>query len=339
MDEIKKNLKNQPEQKTKEVKKKFEVDIVFLMKNGFKIPKIAEKLNISMPRLQYYLSSLKRKGIVKKIGYGTWEIDNLKEVKISTKDTINQPEHFFTKKEVRGHAFIWKVRVPEKLKKINWNEYFTKKGIPFKEVGLKHTPRVLVEKNKVWFGKKHLIIFELESFFAINSIESRKLAIFKLLSILDRIEKKIDLSLKPYEFTPRREHYALIKNNLAIQCNKEGTKIRVSDKKGLWFVVDNSYNLDEAETLGKEEAALKDNLGVQRYFNEHKETGFNVTPKFILTSFAQSSEVINGMLQNANLYNANIVSHVKAIQELGEGVKKNNEIMEKILKFMGEKEK
>lgn len=325
-----KEVKNQPGQNPKEVKKISLLDIVSFLKRGKNPAQIAKELGISKQRLNYYLADAKSQGLVKKIGYGVWEVDVMKEVKISTKDTILQPGQVQKPKEVRGHAFIWKVRVPKSLKNIDWKAKLQEKGIEFKEVGLKQTPRLLIENRKVWFGKENIIIYELESFFAVNSIESRKLAVYKLLDLLKKIENKVGINLSPYEFTPRREHYALIKNNLAIQCNREGTKIQVFNKKGLWFLIDNSYNLDEAETVGADGEALVDNIGVQRYFNEHKETKFNVTPKFILNSFAQQSQVVNGMLQNANLYNANIVSHVKAIQQLGEGVEKNNRIMEKI---------
>lgn len=105
----------------------------------------------------------------------------------------------------------------------------------------------------------------------------------------------------------------------------------------MWFVIDNSYNLDEAETVGADGEALIDNIGVQKYFNEHKETKFSVTPKFILSSFAKQSQIINGMLQNANLYNENITSHIKAIQDLGEAAKKNNEILQKLTKLLEDK--
>lgn len=301
--------------------KSLNLTIFNLLKRGKRPAQIGKELGLKKTNLQYYLSSLKSQGIIKKVAYGTWEIDVIKEVQISSKDTIPQPQH----KEVRGHAFIWKVKVPNKLKNVDWRGLFKAKNIDFKEVGLKGTPRVFIEGRKIWFGKKNIIVYEPGSFFDVNAMESRKLAVFKLLDLLRKVEDKIGMSLSPYKFTPRREHFALVKNALAVQCNKEGEKIYVKNNGGLWFLIDNSYNLDEAETIGKD--ALKDNIGVQRYFNEHKETNFQVTPKFLL-------KAIGGVTQNQEIFAENMKTHISAIQTLGTQTKNLVEQVEKLSKVV-----
>ncbi len=59
----------------KEVKKeKFYLMVYDLLLKGERPIIICSKLNISKQRLQYYLNYLKNNGIIKKLGYGTWEV-------------------------------------------------------------------------------------------------------------------------------------------------------------------------------------------------------------------------------------------------------------------------
>ena len=65
-------------------------------------------------------------------------------------------------------------------------------------------------------------------------------------------------------------HYAETNNELAQECEKKAYKVRVyttSDSK-LWFLIDNSFNLHEAETVHPETA--KEDMGniVKPFFND-----------------------------------------------------------------------
>ncbi len=63
------------EQVKKQVKKeKFYLMVYDLLLKGVQPTGICSKLNISKQRLQYYLNYLKNNGIIKKLGYGTWEV-------------------------------------------------------------------------------------------------------------------------------------------------------------------------------------------------------------------------------------------------------------------------
>ena len=304
-----KDVKNQLE---KDVKKKFLLNLINALKSGKTPIKISKDLNVSRQKLNYYIRQLKDSGELKKIGYGVWEI---KDVKKSTKDPI--------KKEVRGHAWIWKIKLP-KIK--NWDNriyILDKLKIHYKLVGIKKTPRIIIKDRKVWLGNKNIVIYDINSFIGVTSLESRKLAVWGLKSILEALESKLKVSLKingVYEFKVAREHYALMKNNLAIQCNKDKEKVYVYDKEGLWFCIDNSYNLDEAETLGKN--SMINNLGVQGYFNSHKETKFKVTPEFVL-------HMMNGIQQNQLVFDKNMKSHLKILDKLGKAIDRLNKTFQR----------
>jgi hypothetical protein len=302
-----------------EVKKLSLLGIASLIKRGKSPAQICKELNVSKQSLNYWLSIGKRIGLFRKKGYGVWEVDTMQEVNISSKDTTSQ---LGLPKEVRGHAFIWKVRL---AKKQDWKRILSEKNIEFREVGLKGTPRVMVENRKIWLGKENIVIYEPASFFSVNAVESRKLAVFKLISILKRLEEKLGIEIGNYKFTPRREHYSLIKNALAIQCNEKGEKIYVKDDDvGLWLVIDNSYNLHEFET--QSEKALPLNIVAQNYWNSHKRTGFKVTPEFVLDS-------ISHVTQNQEMFAKNLETHIDAIKTLSSAV---NELKEVVRKLQGD---
>ncbi len=117
---------------------------------------------------------------------------------------------------------------------------------------------------------------------------------------------------KKYQFKVTREHYALIKNCLARQYDKEGKKLQIYNHEGLWMLIDNSYNLHETETV-KAGDAIRDNEGIQNYFNSHKATDFKVTPEFILGT-------MNGIQQNQLVFDNNMKTHLEVLKKLGNAV-------------------
>ena len=281
----------------KEVKKRYLLNLVFAsIKAGKKSNQIIKELSISKQRLQYYLDKLRLANKIKKIGYGVWQ---------TSKDEVGN--------SIRGHGFLWHIKLPTPIK--NWKEILINKKIDFKEINKGNTLQAYFRDNKLWISRKSIVIFDIESYFSSNAVESKKLAIFKLREYLLSLQQRLGVNLQNkgnFILKTSRQHYALVKNCLAIQCNKEGKKINVYNEKGLWFIIDNSFNFEEAETINKD-TAISDSLGIQKYFNEHKETNFQVTPKFIL-------EAINGVTKNQVMFNQNFESHVEAIKKLGDSV-------------------
>lgn len=292
----------------KDVKQISLLDIVNLIKKGFNLNQISKELNVSRQRINYYVKDGKKKGLIIKKGYGLWEISKLEDVKTQ----LRQPN--LTTDSIRGHAFIWKVRF-NKINNINWKSILNLKQINYDDIGIHGIPRILLNGKKIWLGKKHIIIYEPESFFGDNAIESRKLAVYNLLSLLKELQILFSTEFKNIEFTPTREHFSMIKNVLAVQCNKNREKINVYNEKGHWLSIDDSFNLGELENLGSmENKPMETNLKVQRWWNENKETNFDVTPKFILESI---SKIVN----NQNIFDRNIVKHQKVLDEMSETLK------------------
>jgi len=284
-------------------KKNFYLTIFRLLKDGKNPKTISDELHISKQNINYYLRKIKNQGLIRKVGYGTWEL--VKEIEYTEKKSKNN---------IRGHAFIWKVKLP---REINWEKELKGK-IDYKIIR-KHTPRAFIGKKKVWFGKENLIIFEPISFYGDNAIESRKYAVISLLEALQSIENKLSIKLSPYKFTPCREHFAIVRNDLAIQCNRNNERIIIKDNDKEWLWIDKSDGFGELETGNK--GALVNNIGVQKWWNDLKKTNFEVTPTFILKS-------INKVTSNQLMFNQNFESHVKSIKQLGNSAEANSKTVE-----------
>jgi len=292
---VQKKLRYSPKQVTKTSL----LDLIFLSIKANKSTKqICLELDISKRKLQYYLDKLKTNGDIRKIGYGVWQ---------TSYDTVAS--------SVRGHGFMWHIKLPKPIKV--WDIILRKKKIPYILINKNYTYQFHFKENKVWLSKNSIIIYDIKSYFGFNAVESKKYAMFELKSYLNQLQNKLGVNFQVnnnFILKTSRQHYALVKNALAIQCQKDGTKINVYNEKGLWFTIDNSFNLQEAETIHPN-TALSDNLGVQRYFNEHKATKFEVTPKFILNT-------MNGIQNNQLTFSRNIKTHINAIQVLGEQTKR-----------------
>lgn len=301
MEEVKKEVQIN----SKEVQKDTLLDIILVSIQAGKTTKqIKSDLKISKQKLQYYLDKLKSQNKIQKIGYGVW-----------------QQVQTAVGRSVRGHGFLWHIKLP---KEINiWEQILTKKNIKFKKINNGSTFEIYFKENRVWISKNSILIYDIKSYFGFNAVDSKKYAMVELQSYLIELQAKLGIDFKVkgnFVLKTSRQHYALVRNSLAMQCRKDGTKINVYNERGLWFTIDNSFNLEEAETVHKD-TALVDNLGVQKFFNEHKETGWEVSPKFILNGF-------NQLTNNLNMYAENMVSHVKAVQDLGNSAEANAKSVE-----------
>jgi hypothetical protein len=273
----------------------FYLSVLNLLKQGKNPSTISKELNIKKQNLNYYLSILKKKGIIKKVGYGTWE------VKEFTSNTLTKVD-----RKIRGHAFIWTIKLNKQFDWINLlkTDYKLVRGL---------TPRIFIDKRKIWLGKKTLTIYESNSFYGKNAIESRKYAVISLIETLEKIEKLLNINLKPYIFNPAREHYALIKNDLARQCNRRGEKLVVSDLNGKWLWIDDSDGLEELEVGNTN--ALVNSIGTQKWWNDMKRTKFEVTPSFLMESLNKITENQARNEIQVQQFSKQISSHLQLIKE------------------------
>jgi len=290
------------------------------IKKGISPAKICLRYNTSYQRLQYYLTKLKEAGLIKKIGYGTWETNKTydeKELKTTTPHVARNNLHFSIKKKIRGHAFVFKVIIP-KIKK--WKQrvkFLDKQGINYKNLKIiGGGQRIMFRHRKIWLTDKSIVIYEPNSFIADTSKGAKSYAIDKLLYLLKGLESMFDVGFSingKYRFKVSRHHYARMKCELARQYNKENKKLNVYNEKGLWFLIDNSYNLLESETVATDTAQRDMDDVMVPFLNSLQKNP--VTIDQVLSAIQQNA-------QNHALFAENLKSHIQAVKDLGDGVSK-----------------
>ena len=244
--------------------------VLYHIKQGLNPTQIAKKHNISKQRISYYINGLKAKGLIKKVGYGTWETTEK-----TSKNLHKDGDDFFYFSSVRGHGFQFKLILPRKLR--NWEkrvDYLIKKEIPFKLVGYKsQIPRIYFKKYKIWLCKNSIIVYypEALSFFSDSAENSKRDAVLNFHSIIKQLERVLKADFKiggEYVFEVPKRHYALTKNELAGHYIKDHKKIEIRDRKGeLWALIDNSLNLEELEQVHPKTAERDTDVVVEPFMN------------------------------------------------------------------------
>jgi len=285
------------------------------IKSGKKPIILVKQLNISPQLLSYHLKELQRKGIIKKLTKGVWEI---------VKDNLELTSKV---KTIRGHGFIWIIKLPQEIK--GWNkrvEILTKNNINFLKKG--NTIRIIIKDKKVWLNNNSIIIYEPKSFYATLPLETRKLAVYELLETIKSIESTLRMNLHGFKFKTKREHYALVKNDIAIQVNKDGERLYLTDNGEWWGVIDKSNNGDEFEFFKTPSySGLVNSSGALGYYNSHKDTNWQVTPKFILNGFNEINKDREEFRKEIKEFAVALNKHIPAYEGMGNYTKKlGNEI-------------
>lgn len=301
------------------------------IQSGKSPAQISKDLDVSKQKINYYVGKLKKEGCIEKIGYGVWKyIKPFKEVK---KISGDRSKHWggFKENTVRGHAFMFKLELPKGFR--NWDKRekilndLKIKFEPYFVGGVKRGQRLNAQKTKVALTDRSIIVHFPESFIAETSKVAKKDAVAKFLRVIKYLERimRADFSLfGKYKFKVSRQHYSLIKNSLARQyLNDEydAKKLYVYAARGLWLVIDNSYNLEELETVNSE-SSEKDNAKVQNFF-EGLDMVEGYTPQFVMKAIKQNAD-------HLGFYAQHLQTHVASVKDLADSVKKLTEKVEQL---------
>jgi DNA-binding transcriptional ArsR family regulator len=309
-----------------------------LNKENIEENSICSILKLKKSALSYHLSLLKRSNHIKRISNGTWillkeeyeqkEIDKVQKSTQVANETMGNHLNLLKPNNSRGHAFMFVVKVPNKLR--NWNkreEILKKLEIKYENLkNLGNGQKLEIKGRKIHLKNNSIIIYETMSYLAEMASGSKKQAVYSLLSTMKSIERELhaNFSIKGnYQFKVARSHYALVKNALAKQYDHKKKKLQVFNGNGLWFLIDNSFNLHEAEIIQNKEGdkkAIDRTEGMANFMNDLDKTNYETTPTFLLKSFNEQNKQIGQLTKNMNYYGKNIVSHVGAIRKLGSAV-------------------
>lgn len=295
------------------------------IKSGKNPSQITKDYNISKQKVNYYIGKLKQSGCIEKIGYGTWEFKkDLEKVKIQPKGTIPG------QKQIRGHAFIWKIEFFDNL---GWPEIinnYKKKNLTFYKICNGQVFRTIFNNRKIWLTKNGMVIYEPLDYLGYSSFQVKGTAVFEMDKLVKDFLRELNIKFRPYRFTTSREHYGIIKNQLAKQYNDRKEKLYIRGQDGtVWLWIDDSLSLGELENNN----ALV-NRQVQTFWNDHKKHKFEVNASMVLNNFQESAKQIKANADNLEFHADNMRSHVKATQDLSNATKLLNSSLERQEKIL-----
>lgn len=228
-----------------------EVEVLFLLSNEFLTAnKIAIRRECSKQAVSKIICSLKRKGAINN-AYSPSETMVDKIVPTS------QPSTTFVN-QIRLHAQEFHIKIIYKSEK-------------YKEI-LKHSNTITIDGNTIRLYKNSIEIYSGHSFYS----DTVQKATVKSFEYWNRLFTRMEHDLKAILVKPRaqniklvNQHYAEINNELAQEVEKkEKIRIYTTEDGKLWFTIDNSFNLHEAETLHPETAKEDMAEAIMPLFND-----------------------------------------------------------------------
>lgn len=229
---------------------KTEQDILLLLTDDdfpLNIKQIAQKRNITQRAVQKTVKKIKEKGYL-----------NLANQKVRFFQSTYELSEQSGKNRIRLHGQEWNIRILQKDEKYNKirNEGNT----------------IKIDQNTVRLYEDSIEIYSVKSFFA----DDPQKATSRSLEYWDRFFARLESDLKVILVKNRanniklvNSHYSEINNELGQEAEKKGYKIRVyaTEDGKLWFLIDNSFNLHEAEGVHPR-TSKEDMTEVQNYFND-----------------------------------------------------------------------
>lgn len=287
---------------------------------------------LTIDQVKYALRKLKNQGFIEKVGKA-WvaKVDdipmNVRWKKVHHVGKAHTPPQGGKLKpdDVRAHGFVGTLKMP-KLKgwKENRQEILDKLKIKYKYFEQKDVFRISVgDLKKVWLGKDSIVWYMGKlDFYGETPVEAVLSAMDFLLNHVRKLENLIGIGEgrlrtgKGYKLKFSRSHIALVKNALAKRMDKQ--KIYVYDEKGLWFIIDNSWNLHEAEFVRTESNVDEATFHKEYYLNDLNKT--RLLPSTTLDMIQKTQAQIQAVNDNFGYYGDNLKSHVNAINTLAQKV-------------------
>lgn len=301
---------------------------------GLRAPTLLKLSNLKERSLYRYLNKLKDMEILEK--YSTiWkichnQINSVKLTELLRSDKI----------QIHDLSFVIKlIRVPDWWEKRSNNlrrlkEYQFKKNVnwgnnPYTQL-LKDHFLIHCFKNSILFinQKKYYGNDPYECF-----IEAHKDFLEALRYFEERIRFKLFLDEIPH-ISVRSNHIVQIGHEIAKRCKRRGEEYEIvinGERRG-WVDLSKPFGFE----LGHKDYAVEDTAR-SKYYIEDIIVNNPPTASQISQGLNQATQLIQKNTSNLDYHAENMKTHVGAIKELADGVKKNNEIMEKILKALEKK--
>lgn len=126
------------------------------------------------------------------------------------------------------------------------------------------------------------------------------------------------------------QHYSEINNELAKECEAKADKIRVitTDDNKVWFLIDNSFNLHEAETIHPETAKQDMAEVIRPFFNDLRKNNPPLISEMwgVIANNTKAIQVYSSIpatyLDNINALSKQMEIHLAVMKGIGRGVNK-----------------
>lgn len=206
--------------------------VLRMLKEDFLIQaEIARRLKISRPAVCKIIKRLRNKGL----------LDNYSN---PTKKGVLPSDPLKAYQQIRLHNQRLSIRIL-----INSKFYMRL---------LKQNNTLNMDNNTIKLYRKCLVIYSNNSFFGKDAEEADAKSLKYWFKIIHRLQNQFKITLLKDRYTNIKvtnSHYANIENDLAIQANKRKQYIRIkADDNKTWLLTDNSFNLNELETVHPETA-------------------------------------------------------------------------------------
>lgn len=241
---------------------------------------------------------------------------------------------------IRLHNLAFSVLIPRISKWDKRDKFLIQKKIKFKTInmGTWKTQQIIIDKRKIWLNPKK-IIFYMGDYYAETPLEAFTEAINDLKELVLKIEKKFSLKLvynNSIDFEVNRQHYALIKNQLAKKYNKEKKRLFVYDSENkLRLLIDDSLKLNEFEAIDPK-LSRNDSEVVQEHFKDIIEERHYKpsTTKNIIDRTAENLDKLTEqnmiLSSNFNRYNKNIELHLDVLRDMKNTLRKISNVKTRI---------
>lgn len=275
---------------------KTEKEVLHLITEDFlTVKKIAQRRKVTTRAIYKIRTNLIKKGALSKGNKKVHNFDSGNELYASG---------------IRSHGFEWNI-------KILWqDERYDRLRLKSNSLFISgHTVRLFSSSVEVYGNDE-------ASFFGedVHQAQSRAFNYWNRFFIRLEHDLKVDL-VKPRKFNIRlvKNHFALINNGLAKEVGDRAEHIKVyapEDGK-LWFLIDNSFNLHEAETIKTDTAKSDMQNIVAPFFNDLRDHFLRTGETLTLSSF----------LQVQAMFAENIVGHLTAINTISSEVKELSSVI------------
>lgn len=291
---------------------------------------ICSDLGIKKQALNYHLKWLKDNRYIEKIGYGVWKIikEEVQKVDLERSKSMSK---------IRSHGFGFYLKIPKIPLWSKRDEFLKKENIQFKKDNFEQGQQIDFKGYHIFLYKNGIRFLQKEGFegiFTNSATLGNEIATRHMISVIKGLERLFGVSLtmeKFYQLKITRQHHAMIKNELANLYNKQGQKLQVYDTKGLWLLIDGSFNLDELECVRGSTANKDMDNAVLPLFNDLKEI-YEKTGEPVKLS--QINQALNTLFLNQNeigkVYGENINKHLATLDEMQKTQVKLQETMQKI---------